>query len=143
MKVYVITSGCYSEYRIRAVSLDRNEAEKICATFNNEVIWRGYGHMCKIEEYDTEDVKASTKKKVKVRYEMRVNQNGKISHFGNGYFVLSDANRVGKIKFMDDGEFKTGYDITATFPKDTPKEKAQKIMLDRLAEYRAKEEEIF
>ena len=60
MKVYVITSGCYSDYKIRAVSLDRNEAEKICATFNNKVVRRGYGDICEIEEYDTENVEART-----------------------------------------------------------------------------------
>ena len=34
MKVYVITSGEYSDYCINAVSLNKETAERICATLN-------------------------------------------------------------------------------------------------------------
>lgn len=36
MKVYVITSGEYSDYGIRAVALSREKAELICAMLNSE-----------------------------------------------------------------------------------------------------------
>lgn len=47
MKVYVITSGEYSDYGIEAVCLDKDKAEQICATINEgliraKTIWR-YG----------------------------------------------------------------------------------------------------
>ena len=143
MKVYVITSGYYSDYKIRAVSLDRSEAEKICATFNNDAVKRGWGEICEIEEYDTENTKISAEKEVKIRYMMREHRHNKgIAFIEGGYFVFDDVNKIEKKKYIDDGENVERYDITATFPKDTPKEKAQKIMLDRLAEYMAKEEEI-
>ena len=75
-----------------------------------------------------------------LRQEHRRNKG--IMFIEDGYFVFDDVNKIEKKKYMDDGESVERYDITATFPKDTQKEKAQKIMLDRLAEYRAKEEEI-
>lgn len=36
MKVYVITSGEYSDYCIRTVALSREKAEQICAMPNSE-----------------------------------------------------------------------------------------------------------
>ena len=53
MKVYVVTSGEYSEYHIVGVTLDKQVAE----TFVNEKIGtRGkYGSECYLEEYETDD----------------------------------------------------------------------------------------
>lgn len=50
MKVYVITSGEYSAYGIRAVALSREKAELICAMLNSTE--RDYGDVATIEEYD-------------------------------------------------------------------------------------------
>lgn len=49
MKVYVITKGCYSDYHICGVALDKAEAEKLCERCTSE--WNN----AYIEEYDTED----------------------------------------------------------------------------------------
>ena len=38
MKVYVITSGEYSGYGIRAVALSREKAELICGTAKKDII---------------------------------------------------------------------------------------------------------
>lgn len=40
MKVYLITSGDYSDYHVDYVKLDREEAEKICAVNNKKTLWR-------------------------------------------------------------------------------------------------------
>ena len=45
MKVYIITSGEYSDYSIDAVTLDKEEAERMVNVFPQE----------SIEEYDTDD----------------------------------------------------------------------------------------
>lgn len=45
MKVYIITSGEYSDYSIDAVTLDKDQAEKMVNVFPEE----------RIEEYDTDD----------------------------------------------------------------------------------------
>lgn len=50
-KVYVVTRGEYSDYRIECVFSNREAAEKYCA-----VHWdNGYGDTPMIEEYDVED----------------------------------------------------------------------------------------
>ena len=42
MKVYVITSGEYSDYCIRAIALSREKAELICAILNRskKILWQ-------------------------------------------------------------------------------------------------------
>jgi hypothetical protein len=44
-KIYVVTSGCYSDYHIVAATLDKDIAEKIAAKFS------GRYDECEIEEY--------------------------------------------------------------------------------------------
>lgn len=51
MKVYVITSGEYSDYYINAVALTRENAEQICAMLNSPK--RHYSDVATIKEYDT------------------------------------------------------------------------------------------
>lgn len=54
MKVYVITSGEYSDYYIRTVALSREKAEQICAMLNSQK--RYYSDAATIEEYDTDEI---------------------------------------------------------------------------------------
>lgn len=51
MKVYVLTSGCYSSYCIEAVKLNRAEAEALVRVHPD---WN-------IEEYDTDDIQVPDK----------------------------------------------------------------------------------
>lgn len=51
MKVYVITCGEYSDYRICAVTLSKRKAEKLKRKFDD----RGYTS-ADIEEYETDDI---------------------------------------------------------------------------------------
>ena len=48
--IYVVTQGSYSDYRIVAVTLNKEIAEKIAAKFSND--W----DECKIEEYGDAEV---------------------------------------------------------------------------------------
>ena len=48
-KVYVITKGCYSDYHICAVTLDKKKAERLCNLVDD-----GGMDESKIEEWDTE-----------------------------------------------------------------------------------------
>ena len=54
MKIYIVTSGEYSDYHINAVFSTKEEAEKYCA-LNNKAgdNWTD----CEIEEWDTQDYK--------------------------------------------------------------------------------------
>ena len=58
MKVYVITSGEYSDYGIQAVTLNREKAELICAINNRNI--RYSEDRSKIEEYDTDEIQCES-----------------------------------------------------------------------------------
>ena len=52
MKVYVITKGCYSDYRIVGVSLDKKRAKEIAkAVDDSKESWL---YEARVEEYDTD-----------------------------------------------------------------------------------------
>lgn len=138
MKVFIITGGGgeYSDYSIRAVSLDKDDAERKCALLNRNV---GYGDYCEIEEYDTDDMTVDTAEEVKKKFEMRVyEKTGDIIYFSEICLTISDEN---KVKRTNGARYFGGIewyiDVTATFPKDTTEEQAKKIMLDRVAKFKA------
>lgn len=65
MKVYVVTSGIYSDYHIVAVFDDKQKAEVFCAAYNdNNMEHRTWDDPCYIEEYDTEENHAESNKPV-------------------------------------------------------------------------------
>ena len=71
MKVYVITSGEYSDYCIRTVALSREKAEQICAMLNSEK--RYYCDVATIEEYDTDELQCDANEDVGLCYEAAFN----------------------------------------------------------------------
>lgn len=66
MKVYVITSGEYSDYCILTVVLSREKAELICAMLNSQK--RYYSDAVIIEEYDTDEIQCETHEDVDLCY---------------------------------------------------------------------------
>lgn len=134
MKVYVITQGEYSDYYIRAVSLDKEDAERKCALLNRDV---RCGEYCEIEEYDTEDMVADTTDDPKKKFEMSVDsKTGEITWFSELYLTFESCDRVyfyKKYDFESDKSIK----VVATLPTDTTEEQAKKIMLDRVAKFKA------
>lgn len=131
MKVYVITQGVYSEYCIRAVSLDKDEAERKCALLNRNV---RCGEYCKIEEYDTDDMIVETTEEVKRRFELTVYREtmGAVWPI-ESRLTFENINKIQNSVYKTDGCI----DIIATLPKDTTEEQAKKIMLDRVAKFKA------
>ena len=57
MKVYVITQGCYSDYHICAVTLDKDKAEQLRKMYTAKESRYGYSSsdVAEIEEYETDD----------------------------------------------------------------------------------------
>lgn len=136
MEVYIITQGEYSDHSIRAVSLDKDDAERKCALLNRNV---RCGEYCEVEEYDTEDMVVYITEEVKKRFEMSVCQNtGEIRWYEESYLTFDDENKIYSSKT---GCFKCGSDkhitVVATLPSDTTEEQAKKIMLDRVAKFKA------
>lgn len=134
MKVYVITSGEYSEYSIRAVALSREKAELICAMLNSEK--RYYCDVATIEEYDTGEIQCDVNEDVGLCYDAGFNYKTlKNIYWGEPFYSFARN----EIKREISGN---GYEIliVATFPKDMPQEKARKIMKDRVAKWKAEQE---
>lgn len=134
MKVYVITRGEYSDYGICAVSLDKDDAERKCATLNRNV---RCGEYCEIEEYDTDDMTVDTAEEVKKKFEMSVDgKTGEITWFSELYLTFEDYNSVGFYKeydFISDKHI----EVVATLPTSTTEEQAKKIMIDRVEKFKA------
>lgn len=136
MKVFLITRGEYSDYGVCAVSLDREDAERKCALLNRDAMCDEY---CEIEEYDTDDMVVDTGEEVKKRFEMSVSSiTGDIEYFIESYLTFDDENKVcyNKRDCLYCEEYRSVHAI-ATFPTDTTEEQAKKIMLDRVAKFKA------
>ena len=134
MEVFIIAQGEYSDYAIRAVSLDKDDAERKCALLNSNVRCNEY---CEVEEYDTDDMAVDTVEEVKKKFEMSVDgKTGEITWFSELYLTFEDYNSVGFYKeydFISDKHIK----VVATLPTSTTEERAKKIMLDRVAKFKA------
>lgn len=136
MKVYVITQGEYSDYGICAVSLDKDDAERKCALLNRNV---RNGEYCEIEEYDTDDMVADINEEVKKKFKMVVNyKTGEVMWISELYLTLDDVNDILITKPNVCFALKDKYiEVVATLSKDTTEEQAKKIMLDRIAKFKA------
>lgn len=134
MKVYVITSGEYSDYCIRTVALSREKAEQICAMLNSQK--RDCSDAATIEEYDTDEIQCDANEDVGLCYEAAFNYKTLKNIYFDEPFYSFTRN---EIKREISGH---GYEIiiAATFPKDMPQEKARKIVKDRVAKWKAEQE---
>lgn len=131
MKVYVITQGEYSDYYIRAVSLDKDDAERKCALLNRNARCDEY---CEIEEYDTEDMVVDTNEGVKKKFYMSTSYDeDRAIWLSESYLTFDEENRV----WLTKGCCENIIRCIATLPSDTTEEQAKKIMLDRIAKFKA------
>ena len=73
MKVYVITQGYYSDYHICAVTLDKQEAERLRKVYDET------GDRANVEEFDTEDPNAKLGLDGRVRYRVLFYHDGRTS----------------------------------------------------------------
>lgn len=134
MKVYVITSGEYSDYYINAVALTREKAEQICAMLNGSNGYRSDTAI--IEEYDTDEIQCETNEDVGLCYEAAFDYKTLENMYWCDPFYSFGRNEIGK-SLTHDGRMIL---ISATFPKDMPQEKVRKIMCDRVAKWKAEKE---
>ena len=133
MKVYVITSGEYSDYGIQAVALNRGKAEQICAMLNS---LRGYYcDISIIEEYDTDEMQCETDEDVGLCYKAEFNYKTLENIYWYEPFYSFTRNEI-KRGFLNK---KNSIFMSATFPKDMPQEKVRKIMIDRVAKWKAEQ----
>ena len=139
MKVYIITSGEYSDYKIDAVTLDKEEAERMVNVFPQE----------QIEEYDTDDFpKILTNDPYWncVYYLPTRNMSGEIIYnesieiYQEDYYYVYDLKELNKVineTKIDGSPYGFRMYIQA---KD--KEHAAKIFYDKVAEWKAEQKGI-
>ena len=114
-KVYILTSGAYSDYRIEAVKLDKDQAETL------ERIHPDWS----VEEYDTDDIKILEK----YRYYVSVRDDG--AEYANiPYFERTDM-VLNRPRYYKAWEWRQGWWEVFVEAKDA--EHAKKIGLDLIA----------
>lgn len=128
MKVYIVTSGCYSDYTIEAVFLNKADAELYIATKTAELSspwrWNNYND---VEEYKTQDGKITT-------------ACGQVGHF---YWLdLSWGQSLEhQLMFENDARKKSQQlsekGMAGVWLLKPNKAKAKKILQDRMAEIKA------
>ena len=129
MKVYIVTRGCYSDYSIEAVFLNKADAEIYIATKTAEISspwwWDDYNN---VEEYETQDGNITT-------------ACGQVGHFY--WFDVSWGQSLKhQLMFEDDARKKSQYLCERNTPSvwlpKPNKTKAKKILQDRMAEIKAR-----
>ena len=128
MKIYVVTSGEYSDYGIDAVFVDEEKARKYCAERNSESDWCD----CDIETYDTDDVKVDDSIDYEYRHIFRYRLNellyecGEYVRWGGKSYVEKEINCIKIVVILHDRN----------------ETQALKIASDMLAKYKAQQEGI-
>ena len=118
-KVYVVTKGSYSDYRICAVASNMETAEHLRKYYS-----AGFGGDARIEKYDLNE------KTNDVRLVYRV-------EFRKGVLESVDTEEYENQEYISDGPL-----YTAFYVKAANEAHAVKIAQDRMAEYLAKKEGI-
>lgn len=141
MKVYIITSGEYSDYAIDAVTLNKEEAEKMVNVFPEE----------RIEEYDTDDFPKilindpywNCEYNLPTRNIMdgKIFYNESIEIYQENYWcicnLLKDLNKV--INKIGTNGHPYGFRM---YIQAKDKEHAEKIFYDKIAEWKAEQKGI-
>lgn len=134
MKVYVITSGEYSDYWVNAVALTKEKAERICAMLNGSNGYRS--DTATFDEYDTDEIQCKTNEDVCLCYEAGFDYGTLKNIYWCKPFYSFARNEIERMPAINADPIR----ISATFPKDMPQEKVRKIMYDRVAKWKAEKE---
>lgn len=123
MTIYVVTSGCYSDYCVNALFLSREKAEVYCAL-----------HHCddqEINEWETEDDTIDCDKPALKKWVGIIQENGEFSISDDGYSIKSmfEVKNVKRNYYVNPHQM-----IIMTTSKDKTEEQARKIMFDKLIE---------
>lgn len=116
-KIYIVTDGCYSNYHIEAVFTDLKQAELYCAT-----------HTGDIEEFDADTHHFDTTKEPKISWTGVFYKSGEQEwHEICRQYTFNNFERIirswGKVY------------VTITLDKSVSKEKAEKILCDKYAQW--------
>lgn len=131
-KVYIVTSGAYSDYAIEKVFDNREDAEKYICLYNND----GYWNM-RIEEYDI--CKNAELKNVKVHYGISFIMRG--NRINSFCIVYENKPIETNINGSEHTRSKSYYGTLPLSNKNIFKDKdaVKKIIYDAVAKFKAEE----
>jgi ketol-acid reductoisomerase len=128
MKIYIVTSGSYSDYHIDEVFTNLEQAQLYCAT-RNTAKYADYD----IEEYDTDTCKLESQKPVKIIWKGNFVRNldnkwSELCKFLYHWETFETRNEI-----LEDGRI---VNIYVTTDPSVSKEKVRRIMIDRFHQWK-------
>ena len=126
-KVYVVTSGDYSDYHIEEIFKNKESAEMYCAIHNKS----RENDFCEIEEYPICNIIG--KVEICLAVHVRFDDKGKID------YVHTYLSERGQEKFIKVSEKNNIYRLLFYTQRDLAEEQIEKIAHDKYAEYMARE----
>lgn len=130
MKVYIVTSGEYSDYGIEIVFTDRDQAELYCAMHENDY------DSPRVEEWDADDVEIDSAKPYMRRWEAKISSSGQVRYIDDAC-TFKEKNTISKCRTFHGEWF---YTVIATLDKDKTEDEAKKIIFDRLVAWKYEQE---
>lgn len=131
MKVYIVTGGCYSDYHIDAVFLDKAQAEYYCALLKPDA---------HIEEYDTDEHVIECQKPIFKEWSVHF-RNGEIENsWFNGYTFDNTMIKIGEHERFDVWQKVLHGYVRFTTSKDKDYKQAEKIACDLYAQFKYNKE---
>lgn len=133
MTIYIVTQGEYSDYGIKAVFTNKEQAMLYAALHNDDDYCP-----CMIEEYEADSVKIDTDKELFEMWEACFNFESQLQHFGKekGFFFKTPSGV--KVNAWKGGR----YYVTVYLPLDSSEEKALKVICDTFAKWKYEQMEV-
>lgn len=132
MKVYIVTSGFYSDYHIDAVFLDKAQAEYYCALHNLED--------AHIEEYDTDEHVIECQKPIFKEWSVHFRNGETESVCFNGYTFDNTMLKINEHEGFDVWQKVLHGYVRFTTSKDKDYEQAEKIACGLYAQFKYNKE---
>ena len=139
-KIYVVTSGCYSDYCIEKIFTSRLEAEKYCAlenernSFDEDSEWElgpYWQYECRVEEYPVDDVQLAMSEKPMRKRFIYVRCEGEEHIYSYGVKYMNES----YVRVLEDTKERVKVAVIAEY--DVTEEKLKKIIYDEIARNRA------
>lgn len=127
MTVYVITEGYYSDYHIKAVFTDEEQAKLYCAAHEGDDI--------RIEQYDTEYNKILTNTPILKCWHVPIGRSGPIWSCMLWRYTLRHRTKIEKNHLRQEK-------LVYTLPESKTEEEARKIMSDFYAQLKADDQSL-
>jgi hypothetical protein len=131
MKIYIVTSGSYSDYHIDAVFTDEEQAKLYCAVHDNDYDTPG------IEEWEADEVKLETSLEVADKWVAKFDFEGHLECLNYLCLSLKKPNSVYRSTWRRVEDY-----VSVYVPQGTDEEKVRKICCDFFAQWKCEQQEV-